>query len=154
MKLNELLEYDNIVIQCHNFPDADAVASRFGVYSYLCLRGKKPRLIYSGSQKISKPNMLLMIEKLEIPIEYVEVVINKYSNCVNRLESHIKGCVAVNEAIVKAKKLTRRVKVFTEWDKNNYLSGSVGDYLAAKADNPKDVYIIKNKLFDKLYIKA
>lgn len=72
MKLKDLLQYNDIIIQCHNFPDADAVASGFGVYRYLCLNGKKPRLIYSGPQKISKPNMLIMIEKLEIPIEYVE----------------------------------------------------------------------------------
>ena len=72
MKLNELLQYNDIVIQCHNFPDADAVASGYGVYRYLCINGKKPRLIYSGPQKISKPNMLLMTERLEIPIEYAE----------------------------------------------------------------------------------
>lgn len=72
MKLNELLKYNDIIIQCHNFPDADAVASGFGVYRYLCLNGKNPRLVYSGPQKISKPNMLFMTEKLEIPIEYAE----------------------------------------------------------------------------------
>lgn len=72
MQLNELLRYNDIVIQCHNFPDADAVAAGYGVYRYLCLNEKNPRLIYSGTGKINKPNMLLMIEKLEIPVEYVQ----------------------------------------------------------------------------------
>ncbi|MBQ7008244.1 MAG: hypothetical protein IJN05_03405 [Ruminococcus sp.] len=51
MKLSELLQYNDIVIQCHNFPDADAVASGFGVYRYLRLNGKNPRFIYSGPKK-------------------------------------------------------------------------------------------------------
>ena len=72
MKLNELLQFDDIVIQCHDFPDADAVAAGFGVYRYLTAHGKKARLIYSGAKEISKPNMLIMTEKLEIPLEYVQ----------------------------------------------------------------------------------
>lgn len=71
MKLRDLLKYDDIVIQCHDFPDADAVASGFGVYRYLTANGKNARLVYSGAKKISKPNMLIMTEQLEIPLEYV-----------------------------------------------------------------------------------
>lgn len=72
MKLNELLKFDDIVIQCHDFPDADAVASGFGIYRYLTAKGKKVRLVYSGAKEISKPNMLIMIEQLEIPLEYIQ----------------------------------------------------------------------------------
>ena len=35
MRLRELLDYKNIVIQCHDNPDADAIASGFGIYLYL-----------------------------------------------------------------------------------------------------------------------
>lgn len=72
MKLRELLKFDNIVIQCHDNPDADALASGFGVYTYLKENGKDVRLIYSGQGKIQKANLVLMIESLEIPVEYVE----------------------------------------------------------------------------------
>ena len=71
MRLRDLLDCDDIVIQCHDFPDADAVAAGFGVYSYLTAKGKKARLVYSGAKKISKPNMLIMIKQLGIPLEYV-----------------------------------------------------------------------------------
>ncbi len=71
MRLKELLGFKDIVIQCHNFPDADAVASGYGVYRYFCLNGITPRLIYSGPKKITKSNMLIMIKELGIPIEYV-----------------------------------------------------------------------------------
>ena len=35
MRLKELLDFDNIVIQCHDNPDADAIASGYGVLLYL-----------------------------------------------------------------------------------------------------------------------
>ena len=31
--LEELQQYDNITVQCHDNPDADAIASAFGVYT-------------------------------------------------------------------------------------------------------------------------
>jgi len=74
MRLKELLEYDNIVIQCHDNPDADAMASGLGVYCYLKDKGKQVRLIYGGKFKVQKTNLLLMIEELDIPIEYVETL--------------------------------------------------------------------------------
>ena len=46
MRLRELLTYDNIVVQCHDNPDADAIASGFGVYLYLKNQGK-PRRFWS-----------------------------------------------------------------------------------------------------------
>lgn len=36
--LNQLLKYKNICIQCHNSPDADALAAAYGVYTYLKLQ--------------------------------------------------------------------------------------------------------------------
>ena len=34
MMLDELLGYDRITIQCHDNPDADAIASGFGLYCF------------------------------------------------------------------------------------------------------------------------
>ena len=34
MKLSDLLQFDNIIVQCHDNPDADALASGFGAVSY------------------------------------------------------------------------------------------------------------------------
>lgn len=71
MKLSDFNVYDDILVQCHDNPDADAISSAFGVYSYLKDRGKKVRLIYSGGRKITKSNLREMIMELNIPIEYV-----------------------------------------------------------------------------------
>ncbi len=70
MYLRELLQYDDIVIQCHDNPDADALASGLALYRYLQKRGKSPRFLYRGLNRISKGNLLIMKEKLEIPIRY------------------------------------------------------------------------------------
>ena len=74
MRLRDLLKYDTIVVQCHNNPDADAIASGYGVYTYLKENGKEVRLVYSGFARIQKSNLCLMIETLEIPIEYVDTL--------------------------------------------------------------------------------
>lgn len=71
MKLNELLQFDRIVVQCHDNPDADAIASGYGIFKYLCAHGKQPRLVYGGRRPIQKSNLALMVEILHIPIEYV-----------------------------------------------------------------------------------
>lgn len=72
MRLRDLLKYEDIVIQCHDNPDADAIASGYGVYTYLKEQGKKVRFIYSGRFKLQKSNLVLMVTELNIPIEYVE----------------------------------------------------------------------------------
>jgi len=82
--LSKLLDYDDIVIQCHNAPDADSIASAFAVYTYLKEHGKNSKIIYSGGREITKVNLLEMIVSLSIPIEYVKEM------------SHIKTLVLVD----------------------------------------------------------
>lgn len=70
MQLNELLRFDEITIQMHDNPDADAIASGYALYLYFQSKGKKVSLIYSGRYQIRKTNLKMMIEQLEIPVEY------------------------------------------------------------------------------------
>lgn len=71
MRLHELLAYDSIVVQCHDNPDADALASGFAVYLYLKENGKNVRFVYGGRNAIRKSNLVLMVKELEIPVEQV-----------------------------------------------------------------------------------
>ncbi len=73
MKLQDLEQFNPITIQCHDNPDADAIASGFGLYCYFQSKGKDVSLIYSGKNKIRKSNLKLMVDKLEIPIEYLPI---------------------------------------------------------------------------------
>lgn len=73
-KLKKLLEYDDIVIQCHDNPDADAIASGYALLKYFESKGKKARFVYGGSFEIRKSNLIKMKETLHIPVEYVKEI--------------------------------------------------------------------------------
>lgn len=72
MRLETLLEFDDIVIQCHDDPDADSIASGFALQAYLESRGKRPKLVYSGPRRISKGNLIKMIRLFHIDITHAE----------------------------------------------------------------------------------
>ena len=74
MRLSELLSYEKIVVQCHDNPDADALASGFGVYTYFKAQRKNVRFIYGGRYPIQKSNLILMKDMLQIPVEHVETL--------------------------------------------------------------------------------
>lgn len=71
MRLQEFEKYKKIVIQCHDNPDADALASGFALCKYFKSKGIDAKLIYSGRNKIQKANLVLMMDKLHIEAEYV-----------------------------------------------------------------------------------
>ncbi len=48
MKLQDLLNYHKIAVQCHDAPDADALACLYAVYWYLKENGRTARLIYGS----------------------------------------------------------------------------------------------------------
>ena len=72
MKLRDLERYNDIVIQLHDNPDADAIGSGFAIYKYFEGKGKTVRLIYGGSFKIAKSNVVILVDALKIPVEYVD----------------------------------------------------------------------------------
>ena len=73
MTLSDLLQFNPITIQCHDNPDADALAAAFGLYKFFKSKGKTVRMVYSGRFEIQKANLCLMKNKLALPIEYIPV---------------------------------------------------------------------------------
>lgn len=71
MRLSDLEGFKQITIQCHDNPDADALASGFGLYCYFSSKGIDTRLVYSGKNKMQKANVCMMVDKLNIPVEYI-----------------------------------------------------------------------------------
>ncbi len=68
--LSKYESYSKICIQCHDNPDADALASGYALFKYYSSKGIETSLIYGGPNRITKPNLKMMCEKLEIPVEY------------------------------------------------------------------------------------
>ena len=69
MRLSDLLAHDSVAIQCHTIPDADALASGFGLCRYFEAAGKRPLFFYGGPPVV-KPNLLGMIEAFKIPVRH------------------------------------------------------------------------------------
>ncbi|MBO7357867.1 MAG: DHH family phosphoesterase [Lachnospiraceae bacterium] len=73
MKLQDLLKYKKITIQCHDNPDADSIGSGFALLKFFESRGVSVRLVYGGRFEITKVSLKILIEELDIPIEYLGV---------------------------------------------------------------------------------
>lgn len=72
MRLTDLLNFDDIVIQCHDKPDADAIASGFALLKYLEGKGKSPRLVYTGAERIRRGSLQALLARFEIPLTYLD----------------------------------------------------------------------------------
>ncbi len=70
MRLSELLQFNDIVIQCHDNPDADALASGTALHWYFKKMGKNARFIYRGNNKMQKSNLVIMLSELSLPVSY------------------------------------------------------------------------------------
>lgn len=70
LRLEDLHGFTAVAIQCHDNPDADAIASAFALGRYFELRGIPVRLFYSGARAVSKPNLTMLIEELGIPVAF------------------------------------------------------------------------------------
>ena len=71
-ELKNLLDSNNFIIQCHDNPDADSIASAFALHTYFTNMNKASSIIYSGRFKITKANLVEMISALNITIGYIE----------------------------------------------------------------------------------
>ena len=70
MFLSSLSTHERIAIQCHDAPDADALAAGFALHDFFTAKGRTPYFFYGGRAPISKPNLQIMVEALGIPVHY------------------------------------------------------------------------------------
>ncbi|MCD7982990.1 MAG: hypothetical protein LUG19_01885 [Desulfovibrio sp.] len=66
------------------------------------------------------------------------------------LMTHAESCVS-REGRVLARQLQRGVKIFTSWDRERYVLGEPGDWLVRRKDDARDIYIVKEHIFPRLY---
>lgn len=73
MILDTIARYNHIYIQMHDNPDADAIASAYGLYCYFTdVYDRDVHIVYGGRNSISKSNLVYMLSTMHIPAEYVE----------------------------------------------------------------------------------
>lgn len=68
--LQRFLQYEKVCIQCHNSPDADALASAYGVYCYLTAHGVEADIVYGGLSEIKRFGLQYMMENCGIHARY------------------------------------------------------------------------------------
>lgn len=87
----------------------------------------------------------------EIISEYDPTIITN-DNSVLRIAPYARCCISSTVgAKIYAKQLDHTLKLFTLWDKSNYMLGKTGDYLAVRADDHNDMYIIPGEQFKLIY---
>ncbi|MCQ2543940.1 MAG: DHH family phosphoesterase [Lachnospiraceae bacterium] len=86
--------------------------------------------------------------------QYEPMLHVKNEGIVVNLVKYAKSCVKNTTANIYAKELDHRVKVFTLWDSEHYYLGKPGDYIIARKDDLKDVYIVEHSIFLKSYGKV
>ncbi|MDR0878116.1 MAG: DHH family phosphoesterase [Treponema sp.] len=72
--LNKISSYKNVVIQCHNAPDADAIGAGYALQCYLKSLGVSAHLIYGGPNELAKPNLRMLINELKIDLAKVSAL--------------------------------------------------------------------------------
>ncbi|MDR1194796.1 MAG: DHH family phosphoesterase [Peptococcaceae bacterium] len=74
MDINQFAAYKNIVIQCHDIPDADTIGAGFALRRFLLSRGADAALVYGGRAEITKPNLVMLLQALDIDIRHVQAL--------------------------------------------------------------------------------
>jgi phosphoglycolate phosphatase len=87
----------------------------------------------------------------DIESEYSAVIINRNSGERMEVKKYARLCMPSGGKVIRAKKLTRYTKVFTDWDKERYFFGIPGDMLACGESEHDDCYIIRADIFLKTY---
>jgi phosphoglycolate phosphatase len=86
--------------------------------------------------------------------EYPPSVINRITAESVKIMRFAKPCISTGEVHIYAMPLSRNTKVFTAWNEDGYMAGKPGDYIAVRADDHYDVYIIREDIFYKTYEKS
>ncbi|GHV11774.1 hypothetical protein AGMMS49938_03080 [Fibrobacterales bacterium] len=74
MTLQELAQNKNIVLQCHDIPDADTVGAAFALQQFFKSKEIETQIVYGGRAPITKPSLLMLIDALDIKIDFVKEI--------------------------------------------------------------------------------
>ncbi len=125
------------------------VTVREDVYIMINVNGE----IYPIKQEKFEHSYRVIDKPYVYPGEYPPTVINNAAAERLPLLPYAKSCMSVGGDGIYAKEITGRVKIFTMWDQEKYYLGRPGDWLAVRADDPSDVYVIEKGIFEKTYEK-
>lgn len=86
-----------------------------------------------------------------VAAEYTPTIRNRADGSTEEITGFAKVCIPTGETYIYARELTERVKVFTAWDREKYMLGKPGDFLAVRCDDAHDIYVVERDIFFKSY---
>lgn len=69
------------------------------------------------------------------------------------LEFYARPCIPIHEHMIYARRLKKNVKLFPRDANATYMTGHIDDFLAVRAEDLSDPYIIEKDLFDDMFHK-
>ena len=95
----------------------------------------------------------LLDKKYDRSFEYSPSIRNSVTGEVKKVMEYSHACISTGISRIYARPLTRKVKLFTAWDEDKYYSGNTDDYIAVREDDDHDIYVIRGRLFNQLYVE-
>ena len=126
--------------------DVDTIVSK-DIYLMIGIVGE----VYPIKRDRFRASYALTNNPPKVDFEYVPEIINRITGERKEILQFAKNCVASSKKIVRATRLKKHTKVFTDWDKDKYFSGEPSDWLVANDDDHNDCYIVKRDIFGDSY---
>lgn len=92
-------------------------------------------------------------DEFVLETEYYPRIKNRLTDEYEDLMQYVKSCQAKKEEYVMVKRLTKSLKLFTDYIEESYLFGKKDDYLIVGGNDIRNVYIVKQDIFKKLYTR-
>ncbi|WP_070000851.1 DHH family phosphoesterase [Cellulosilyticum sp. I15G10I2] len=128
--------------------DLDLLANQ-DIYAMIGIKGE----VYPTTKEKFEKNYTVLEEQYDLELEYFPSIRNKKDSSTIHLRQYAKKCISKGESYIYARPLKKAVKVFTAWDREKYMYGKIGDYLAVKKDDNRDIYVIEKEIFAQTYDK-
>ena len=84
-------------------------------------------------------------------MQYPPTARTKKGGPLKRLNNIAKICMPLESIRIYARELTKRVKLFSENRRDEYMSGDPGDYLVVPCNNKQDTCVIEREVFLNTY---
>jgi phosphoglycolate phosphatase len=126
--------------------DVDTV-SNANIYLMIGIQGE----VYPIKKDRFEASYRILDKSYLTEAEYIPAIINRLTGERREVLPFAQTCVPKDSKLIRARKLTKDTKVFTDWDMEKYFVGSIGDYLTANEDNHSDCYIVRGDIFADSY---
>jgi phosphoglycolate phosphatase len=146
VKLTDIFPVDTVV-DIRTLEGDVTIKVEDDIYMMIGLEGE----VYPIRKEKLERSYKLTNEPYERSFEYDPTIKNIATGERRNILKYARGVISSGGVRVYAFMLDRHVKLFTAWDDEKYYSGNPGDYIAIREDDHHDLYIIRRRLFPKLY---